>query len=273
MHGAALDRPGPHQRDLHHEVVEALRPRAQQHLHLRARLDLEHADGVRGLDLGVHLGGRRAGCARGRGARPWPGSSSVTHDSTADSMPEPEQVDLEEAGVGAGVLVPLADRAPGHRRGLQRHQAVERPVGDHHAAGVLREVAREAGDLARQRRRGRGSAGRRRARRRPAARRSSSPTCGGVPAVGRGGQPRDVARRQAERLAELADGAARPVGGEGADERGLPRAVALVHAHDQPLADVAREVEVDVGDARELLVQEAPQREPRLDGVDVREAR
>ena len=36
--------------------------------------------------------------------------------------PEPEQVDLQEAGVGAGVLVPLADLAPGHRRRLHRDE-------------------------------------------------------------------------------------------------------------------------------------------------------
>ena len=95
----------------------------------------------------------------------------------------------------------------------------------------------------------------------------------GVPAVGRRGQPRDVARRQPQRLAELADRAARPVRREGADEAGLPRPVRLVHPHDQPLADVAREVEVDVGDARELLVEEAAEREAPLHGVDVREAR
>ena len=44
VHHAALDRPGPHDRHLDHQVVEALRTQARQHAHLRARLDLEHAD-------------------------------------------------------------------------------------------------------------------------------------------------------------------------------------------------------------------------------------
>ena len=48
-------------------------------------------------------------------------------------------------------------------------------------------------------------------------------------------------------------------------------AVALVHARDQHLADVAREVEVDVGQRGELLVEEAPEEEVLLDRVDVRE--
>src|SRR6185503_12089551 len=41
---------------------------------------------------------------------------------------------------------------------------------------------------------------------------------------------------------------------------------------EQLLADVAREVEVDVRQRRDLLVQEAPEAELVLDRVDVREA-
>src|SRR5207253_3085551 len=53
MDGLALTRPRPDESDLHREVVEVLRDRAQQALHLRAALDLEVADGVRALDLVV----------------------------------------------------------------------------------------------------------------------------------------------------------------------------------------------------------------------------
>ncbi len=45
----------------------------------------------------------------------------------------------------------------------------------------------------------------------------------------------------------------------------------LVDALDQPGADVAREVEVDVGQRAHLLVEEAPDQELVLDRVDVRE--
>src|SRR5439155_27375394 len=51
--GLALDRPGPDERHLHREVVEVLRARAKQALHLRTAFDLEIADGVRALDLVV----------------------------------------------------------------------------------------------------------------------------------------------------------------------------------------------------------------------------
>ena len=73
-------------------------------------------------------------------------------------------------------------------------------------------------------------------------------------------------------LAEVAHGAARAVGGEGGDEGRALRAVALVDARDQPLADVAREVEVDVRDLGDLLVQEAAEEELVAHRVDVREA-
>ena len=49
-------------------------------------------------------------------------------------------------------------------------------------------------------------------------------------------------------------------------------AVALGDGDDQLLADVAREVEVDVGHRDDLVVQEAAEREVRLDRVDVGEA-
>ena len=53
MHHVALDRPGPHDRDLDDEIVEFLRLQPRQHRHLRAALDLEHADGVGALDHAV----------------------------------------------------------------------------------------------------------------------------------------------------------------------------------------------------------------------------
>ena len=93
-----------------------------------------------------------------------------------------------------------------------------------------------------------------------------------VPAVGHAGKPLELGVRQPERLADVADRAARPVRREARHERGVLGAVALGDADDELLADVAREVEVDVGHRRELAVQEAADREAVLDRVDVREA-
>ena len=92
-----------------------------------------------------------------------------------------------------------------------------------------------------------------------------------VPALASPRHPLDLPRRQAQRLAELADRAPRAVGGKGRHQRRAVVAVALVHARDQLLADVAREVEVDVGQRGQLLVEEAPDQQLVGDRVDVRE--
>ena len=144
--GLPLDRPGPDERDLDGEVVEVLGLRAQQALHLGPALDLEEADGVGGLDLGVDGGvvERDAGEVDRLGME---ARDQVDGLLDGGEHPEAEQVDLEEAGIGAGVLVPLADLAACHRGGLDRDEVDQRPGGDHHPAGVLGEVAREPGDL------------------------------------------------------------------------------------------------------------------------------
>ena len=89
--------------------------------------------------------------------------------------------------------------------------------------------------------------------------------------VDRPRHPLDLPRRQPQRLAEVAHRAARAVGGEGGDQRRALGAVALVDPRDQLLADVAREVEVDVGHLGHLLVQEAAREELVLHRIDVRE--
>ena len=271
MHGAALDRPRPHERDLDREILEVLGARAQQHLHLRARLDLEDPDGVGGLDLGV-----RAGIVE-RGAREVDRLAARACDEVDAPLDgaqhaQAEQVDLEEAGVGARVLVPLADLAALHGGGHERHELGQRAGRDDHPAGVLREVARQPGDLAAEVRE-----------------RAEAAVVGALAhalASARAPRPRVSARQpseararrsrsgggQAERLAELADRAARAVGRERRDQRAALAAEAVVHRQDQLLADVAREVEVDVGHRGQLAVEEAPEREPRRDGIDVREA-
>ena len=94
----------------------------------------------------------------------------------------------------------------------------------------------------------------------------------GVPAVGEPGEPLELRLRQPERLADVADRAARAVGREARDERGVLVAVPLRDGDDQLLADVAGEIEVDVRHRGQLAVEEAPERELVRDRVDVREA-
>ena len=84
-------------------------------------------------------------------------------------------------------------------------------------------------------------------------------------------EPLQLGEGQAEHLADVTDSPAGVVRGEGRYERRVLAPVAICHFHDQPLADVAREVEVDVGDGCDLPVEEAAEREAGGDGIDVRE--
>ena len=150
MDHLALDRAGTDDRDLDDEVVVARGPEPRQHRHLRARLDLEHADRVGAAD---HLVDGRV---LGRDVRQAEFRAPARRDErerAADrgQHAEAEDVHLEEPELVEVVLVPLDDGALRHRRVLDRHELLERPARDHEAAGVLRQVAREADQLARER--------------------------------------------------------------------------------------------------------------------------
>ena len=136
MDGLALDRPRPHEGDLHHDVVERLGPGSEDRLHLRAALDLERADRVRVPDLRERLGVVQ------RDPREVDRLVPLSRDPVHALLdrrehPEPEQVDLQEARVVAGVLVPLDELSPCHRRRLDRDELDQRAGRDHHPAGVL----------------------------------------------------------------------------------------------------------------------------------------
>ena len=150
--------------------------------------------------------------------------------------PQPQQVDLQKAGVGAGVLVPLHHLAALH--GGRHHRAAvdQRPGGHDHPARVLGQVARQPVGLPRPARQPRpapgtplGAPGRWRCRR---PRRSSTVApgrsswetswCDEVLRAAR--HALDLAGGQAQHLAQLADRPARAVGGEGGHQRRCDRA-------------------------------------------------
>ena len=79
----------------------------------------------------------------------------------------------------------------------------------------------------------------------------------------------DLFEREAERLADLAHGAARAVGDDVGGHRRAARAVALVDVLDDALALVAaRQVDVDVRPLAALLRQKALEEQLHADGVD-----
>ncbi len=270
MDGAALDWTRPHQRHLHRQVVEVLRKCPRQHLHLRAALDLKDAGRLGALDRRPHLVvvERHPGEVDPLAARP----RDLVHAALdRREHSQPEKIDLQEARVRAGVLVPLDDLPALHSRRLHRAELDQRSGRDHHPARVLGDVPGQPCDLRQQLGQGLPA---RRSRAQPAQRLLHPRP--GVAArlvdVDGAGQPLHLAGRQAQCLAEVADRAARPVGSEGRDQRRALGPVALVHPRDQLLADVAREVEIDVRDFGQLLVEEAPQEEIVLHRVDVGEA-
>ena len=190
-------------------------------------------------------------------------------------MPSPSRSTLMMPEVGAVVLVPLDDDAAGHRRRLERHDLVEPPRRDHHAAGVLarggaagsgsriqsaHEVLRRAARSGRSRPR-RAAAGSSRASSRSSPkfqlRRAASTS------------RVDLLGRVAERLADLARGRAVAVGDDVRGHRRAARAVPLVDVLDDLLALVAGgQVEVDVRPLAALLGEEALEEQLHLHRID-----
>ena len=208
--GPALDRPGPDERDLDRQVVEVLRPRAQQALHLRAALDLEVADGVGALDLGVDRPGRRAGCARGR-------SSRRAGARSGRRSPRPRRASRGRAGRSSGSRRRRRSPCPTGRSGGPPSPPAAR--GRARRAAASRSPSRPGAGRC-------GAAGRRsRARASPSARqRGASAWLAGQPLdllgdavrvpLGDAREPLELGGGQAERLADVADRAARVVGRE-----------------------------------------------------------
>ena len=141
MHHLADDRAGANQRDFDHQVVEFLGLHARQRRHLGAAFHLEHADGValaqRFVDRRV-VGRKPAQIDLFAPVIAHQLEAVLEHRHHA----EPEQIDLDQAQIGAVFFVPLDDDAAGHGGGFERHDAVEASLADHHAAGVLAEMAR-----------------------------------------------------------------------------------------------------------------------------------
>ncbi len=147
---AALDRPRSDDRDLDGELGEVLRTRAPQRLHLRAALDLEDPGRLGALDRGEGLGVVEG---NPREVDPLVACAGDELDGALDRREhsQPEQVDLQEARVGARILVPVDELAALHRRGHHRAAVDQRAGRDDHPAGVLGDVPREPVGLVRER--------------------------------------------------------------------------------------------------------------------------
>ena len=139
-------------------------------------------------------------------------------------MPRPSTSTLKMPSVVEVVLVPLDDGAVVHRGVLDRHQLVEARARDHEAADMLREMAREADELV-----GRARCALREPRIGRIEPDRAAPPFRVTPCID---QPHSVpasasivSQRQAERLADVADGAAAAIGDHGRGQAGALAAV------------------------------------------------
>ena len=146
MDHVALDRTRPDDRDLDHQVVEAARLEARQHVHLRPALDLEHAQRIA---LAQHVVDLRHFLRDGRQleALAMMQLDQVEAFADAGQHAEREHVDLEDAELLDVVLVPFDEGAVVHRAIADRHGLGQRPLGQDEAADVLRQMARHADHL------------------------------------------------------------------------------------------------------------------------------
>ena len=193
----------------------------------------------------------------------------IERAAQAGQHAEPEHVDLENAQRVEIVLVPFDDGALLHRGVLDRHDIVEPAAGDDESADMLGEMAGKADQFAGERERlgkariGRIESGAARMLVRDRLRR---------PAPQRAGERADRVLRQAENLADLADGAAPAIADHG---RGKPRALASVtgiDVLDHLLAPLVLEIDVDVGRLAPFGRDEALEQKIRALGIDLGDA-
>ncbi len=279
MHHLPDDRARPDDRHFHHQVVEDFRLEPRQRRHLRARLHLEDADRVGMLKKPVdgRIVGRDGGqleCrvprAGGRGRAG--GVDQFERILQGGHHAEAQQIHLHDAHVGAVVLVPLDDHAAGHGGGLERHTGVEAALTDHHAAGMLAEMAREILNLAPE-------PGEQlhvlRVPIEPDGRqvmRQRVVRISEFEVVHHLREPVHLCGVEAHHLPHLARGAPAAVGDDVGRHRRSEPAVLLVDVLDDALAPIsAREIEVDVGPLAALLRQEALEEQIHPDRIDRRD--
>ena len=141
IHHLADDGSRPDDRHLHHNVIKTFRPQARQARHLRPAFHLKQPDRVRLLqrriDRGIILRKmRQIDFLAIVVANQFDRIFEHSHHSQA------EQIDFDDAHVGAIFFVPLHDDAAGHGCGFEGDDGIELSLADDHAAGMLAEMPR-----------------------------------------------------------------------------------------------------------------------------------
>ena len=271
MHHVALNRSGPNDRDFDDDIVKTFRLHPRQRRHLRAALDLKHADRVGVLH---HFERRRD--------RPWEygrDRAAVrvrdkvrTHPASPTSCPSPSKIDFDDAEIFAIVLVPLRDDAAGHRRIFQRHDRAEFALANNHAAGMLAEMPRQSVDRLVKRDERRHA----RMRFRQTGLLDLRLQIERVRKIAVREEMREAienVRRKIQRFADFARGAAAAISDHVRGHGRAVFAVTPVNFLDDALAPVAaRQIEIDVGPAFPAFAQETFENEMIADRIDRRDA-
>ena len=260
----ALDRPWPHQRHFDHQIVEVLRLQARQHGHLRPRFHLEHAYAVGPLQHGV--GGRilRRNVRHAHGGR-----NQRQRLADGGEHAEAEHVHLEQPQRFEIVFVPLDHGAFRHCRILDWHQFRQWPGGDDEPAHMLRKVAGKPQDFVYQKQ--------------ELLRRAAAEIHAGFfaathhfaavvpPGEGFRQQVHEILA-EAQRLADVAHRAARPVGDQRRRQRGAFAPVAAVDVLNHFFAPFVLEIHVDVRRFVALLGNEALEQQMQARRIQLRDA-
>ena len=149
MHHAALNRAGPHNSHLDHQVVKAAWFEARQHAHLRPAFDLKHAHRVSLANHVVGLAVARFDLMHLQ----MPAAPLVDQLKAAAygrQHAKCQHIDFQESHGVQVVFVPLNDAARLHACRLDRHQAGQLALREHKAADMLAQMPRKAQQLGRQ---------------------------------------------------------------------------------------------------------------------------
>ncbi len=253
MHHVALDRARPHDRHLNHQIVEIRRPVPRQHRHLRAAFDLEHTHRVGTLDQLVS-GAIVRRDRRQRVIHAIVRAQQIEAFAYAGQHAQCQAIDLQHAHGVQIVFVPLDDGAIRHRRVFHRHHLVQRHIGNHETAHVLRQVPRHAEQFMGQLQH---AANDRTVRIETL---FAQAFLGGAVAPA---TRKDIAelihlvQRKAQRLGHVAYRAAAAIADHRSGQRGALAPVLRVDVLDHLLAPLVLEIDIDVGRLVAVLADEA----------------
>ena len=139
MHHAALDRTGPHDGHLHHQIVETPRAQSRQHALLGSAFDLKHPHRVSGADHVVGFGALRWNVLHLK-ALALELADHVQATANGAEHAQRQHIDLHQSHGIQIILVPLDDAAIGHGRVLHRHQTRQATLGQHKSAHMLAQM-------------------------------------------------------------------------------------------------------------------------------------